>query len=94
VILSRNGRRITMRQVQRRLGEWLAKADVQGRFSPHGLRHTFATELYRRTRDVALVQAGAGACPHHLDDGLRPVRPAGRARGDRGGLTPVLSRPS
>ncbi len=60
LFLSRNGRRITMRQVQRRLGEWLERAGVQGRFSPHSLRHTFATELYRRTRDVALVQAALG----------------------------------
>jgi site-specific recombinase XerC len=49
-----------MRQVQRRLSQWLTKAGVQGRFSPHSLRHTFATELYRRTRDVALVQAALG----------------------------------
>jgi site-specific recombinase XerC len=36
-----------MRQVQRRLGQWLAQADVRGRVSPPSLRHTFPTELYR-----------------------------------------------
>ncbi len=60
VFLARGGQRVTIRQVQRRLSEWLARAGVQGRFSPHSLRHTFATELYRRTGDVALVQAALG----------------------------------
>jgi integrase/recombinase XerC len=60
IFLARGGRRITMRQVQRRLAQWLVTAGIQGRFSPHSLRHTFATELYHRTGDVALVRAALG----------------------------------
>src|SRR4030095_11947808 len=45
------------RHVERRFGQWLEKAGVRGRFSPHSLRHSFSLDLYRRTRDIALVQA-------------------------------------
>ena len=53
---TRQGRRLTVRQVRRRLGEWLEKAGVQRKVGPHGLRHAFALGLYARTGDVLLVQ--------------------------------------
>ncbi len=57
LFLARGGRRVSGRHVERLFGQWLEKAGVRGKFSPHSLRHSFALELYRRTRDIALVQA-------------------------------------
>jgi site-specific recombinase XerC len=55
----RFGRRISTRQAQRRLAQWLAKAGCPTR-SPHSLRHAFAQRLYRRTGDVLLVGRALG----------------------------------
>jgi integrase/recombinase XerC len=52
----RNGRALCARHAQRRLGIWCRKAGVERRISPHDLRHSFAISLYRRTRDLLLVQ--------------------------------------
>ena len=41
---TRQGRRLTVRQVRRGLGEWLEKAGVR-HVAPHGLRHAFALGL-------------------------------------------------
>ena len=51
---------LTPRHVQRRLQLWLERAGVRRAFSPHALRHTFATRLYRETRDLLLVQESLG----------------------------------
>lgn len=48
------------RQVARRLAMWLDRARVERRASPHSLRHSFATNLYNATRDIALVGAALG----------------------------------
>jgi site-specific recombinase XerD len=53
----RGSDRITTRHVQRRMGEWLKAAGISTAASPHWLRHGFATDLLRRTGDLALVQA-------------------------------------
>jgi site-specific recombinase XerC len=51
------GRRITARHTARRLGQWLAKAGIRMPASPHVLRHSFATSLYRRSGgDLLLVK--------------------------------------
>jgi len=47
---------ISARHAQRRLGIWCERAGVGRRISPHALRHSFAIGLYRRTRDLLLVQ--------------------------------------
>ena len=52
----RDGQRISVRQVQRRLGYWLLRADVERRATVHSLRHTFAVAVYRRTRDLNLTR--------------------------------------
>jgi site-specific recombinase XerC len=44
------------RHAQRRLGIWCMAAGVERRISPHDLRHSFAIRLYKRTRDLLLVQ--------------------------------------
>ncbi|MFN0007032.1 MAG: tyrosine-type recombinase/integrase [Planctomycetota bacterium] len=52
----RGGRALCARHAQRRLGIWCRKAGVERRTSPHDLRHSFAIRLYKRTRDLLLVQ--------------------------------------
>jgi integrase/recombinase XerD len=60
VFAGRDGGHLTPRHVQRRFEEWLAKAGVRGRYSPHSCRHSFALGLYERTGDVLLVQSALG----------------------------------
>lgn len=60
VFAGRDGGHLCPRHVQRRFEEWLAKAGVRGRYSPHSCRHSFALGLYERTGDVLLVQAALG----------------------------------
>lgn len=50
------GGRLSARCVQRRFQRWLARACVNRHATPHSLRHTFATDLYRATKDVLLVK--------------------------------------
>lgn len=56
----RHGRRLGVRQVQLRLAGWVEAAGVQGRVTPHALRHTFGTRLYTETRDLRRVQLALG----------------------------------
>ena len=37
-----------------------SKKSIGKRISPHTLRHTFATDLYRETKDIRLVQKALG----------------------------------
>jgi integrase/recombinase XerD len=60
IFAAREGERITTRQVARRLRRWLDEAGIQAPASPHTLRHSFATGLYRRTGDVLLVKEALG----------------------------------
>lgn len=50
------GRRMCPRHARRRFLGWLARAGIQRLASPHSLRHSFATTIYRRTGDIGLVQ--------------------------------------
>ena len=54
---NRDGDRVGTRHVQRRIEQWFSKAGVGHGASAHDLRHRFAMALYRRTRDLPLVQA-------------------------------------
>ena len=56
---SRHRRRLSIRQVARRLEYWLERAGCR-RASPHALRHSFGQGLYDRTGDPFLVQAALG----------------------------------
>jgi len=59
VFESRPGVAISDRHARRRIGVWMERAGVRA-VSPHGLRRTFGTDLYRRTRDVLLVREALG----------------------------------
>ena len=60
LFLSVWGRRLSSRHVGRLVEKRCAAAGIEKRISPHKLRHTFATHLYDRTRDLLLVQRALG----------------------------------
>jgi len=60
LFVSNQGRRLSVRQVQRSFDGWLAAAGIGKNISVHGLRHTFATSLLERTGNLALVQQSLG----------------------------------
>ena len=60
LFLSQLQKRITTRQIQRRLDQWITKTDIDKRITPHSLRHSFATGLYARTSNILVVQQALG----------------------------------
>jgi len=60
LFLSQLQNRITTRQIQRRLEQWIVKAAIDKRITPHSLRHSFATGLYARTSNIIVVQQALG----------------------------------
>ncbi len=56
LFLSNRRTRLSARQVQRIVAGWLAAAGIEKEITPHGLRHSFATHLYERSRDLLAVQ--------------------------------------
>lgn len=78
LFLSNRNTRITSRQVAFRVKHWVDKAGISKNISPHSLRHTFATELLRKTSNLRLVQKALGheylettkIYTHILDDEL------------------------
>jgi len=60
LFVSNQGRRLSVRQVQRSFDEWIRRAGIGKKISVHGLRHTFATNLLERTGNLALVQQSLG----------------------------------
>ncbi len=60
LFLSQLQKRITTRQIQRRIDQWIAKAGINKRITPHSLRHSFATGLYARTSNILVVQQALG----------------------------------
>jgi len=60
LFLSQIMNRITTRQVQRRLDQWISRTGIDKRVTPHTLRHTFATSVYARTSNLLAVQQALG----------------------------------
>lgn len=60
IFYSTRGRALSPRSLQYRFAFWLSRAGIHRRMSVHSLRHTFATLLYRLTRDVLLVSHALG----------------------------------
>ena len=63
LFLSNRGTRITGRQIERRFTHWLEWAGIDNtnrKLSVHSARHTFATTLYGRTKNLILVSKALG----------------------------------
>ncbi|TKI04170.1 tyrosine recombinase XerC [Martelella alba] len=56
VFVAKSGRRISMRNVQKRFAEWGVKQGVESHVHPHKLRHSFATHLLESSGDLRAVQ--------------------------------------
>lgn len=60
LFLSRNHKRITQRAVQLNLDKWIKESGIEGKYSPHSLRHTVGTELMKKTNNIRKVQEFLG----------------------------------
>ncbi len=56
LFVSRRGQRIATRTIRHLFRVWQDRAGLDRRFSFHALRHSALTNLYRRTRDIRVVQ--------------------------------------
>lgn len=56
LFISRLGRRISHRSVQKRMAEWGLKQGVASHISPHKLRHSFATHVLESSGNLRAVQ--------------------------------------
>lgn len=58
LFLSRQGNRINVRTVQMFVKKYAKKAGIKqaSKITPHKLRHTFASILYQKTKDLRIVQ--------------------------------------
>jgi integrase/recombinase XerC len=56
LFVGQSGRRLGARAIQRRIGRWAAKSDLNVPVHPHLLRHSFATHLLESSRDLRGVQ--------------------------------------
>lgn len=54
------GNRVQNRYVQQMVTRYTEKAGIEKNVSPHTLRHTFATDLYRATKNIRQVQKALG----------------------------------
>lgn len=59
LFVSRFGLRISARQMRTAFARWQNRAGIERPINFHGLRHTSLSTLYRRTKDLLLVQQQA-----------------------------------
>ena len=60
LFVSRTGTPLSVRDIQRLVADLARRARIDGKVTPHMLRHTFATRLIERGADVAAVAALLG----------------------------------
>lgn len=48
------------RYIQDMIARYARRAGITKRVSPHTLRHTFATDFYRKTKDAVVVKNALG----------------------------------
>lgn len=56
LFLSRQGKRISTRNVQKRFAEWGVRQGLNAHVHPHKLRHSFATHMLESSGDLRAVQ--------------------------------------
>jgi len=56
VFVGEGGRRLTARQIQRRVAHWARKQGIAQHVHPHMLRHSFASHLLESSSDLRAVQ--------------------------------------
>jgi site-specific recombinase XerD len=56
IFVSQKGNRLSTRQVRTAMKVWQERAGIERKVSFHGMRHSSCTNLYRRTKDIRLVQ--------------------------------------
>lgn len=56
MFLSSQGKRISMRNVQKRFAEWGVRQGLNSHVHPHKLRHSFATHMLESSGDLRAVQ--------------------------------------
>ncbi|AIX75208.1 MAG: tyrosine recombinase XerC [Mixta calida] len=56
LFVSKEGKRISVRNVQKRFAEWGVKQGVSSHVHPHKLRHSFATHMLESSGDLRAVQ--------------------------------------
>ncbi len=69
LFLSKQGRRISTRNVQNRMAKWGLKQGINSHINPHKLRHSFATHLLESSGNLRAVQALLG----HSDLGTTQI---------------------
>lgn len=93
VFVNKFGRRLTTRSVARMLEKYLKITGLDGRTTPHTLRHSFATHLLDRGADIRSVQELLGhkslvttqIYTHITTAGLREVYEKAHPRAKKGG---------
>lgn len=60
VFTTLKGSKVQSRYVQAMVKRLAGKAKIEKNISPHTLRHTFATDLYRKTKNIRMVQKALG----------------------------------
>jgi len=88
VFTTREGKPLNHRYVQDMVSNYSEKAGIDKDVHPHTLRHTFATDLYRETGKIRLVQKALGHADlsttmiytHIVDDELEDALKSFRAR--------------
>lgn len=60
VFTNRGGKQLVDRDIREMVVTYAAKAGIIKDISPHTLRHTFATDLLRETKNIRLVQKALG----------------------------------
>lgn len=56
LLMSRNGNRLSTRQLRHMFAVWLERAGIDQQYTFHSLRHCACSNLYRRTKDLRIVQ--------------------------------------
>lgn len=54
------GGRVSPRYLQQMVKRMVARAGIEKDIHPHSLRHTFATDLYRKTKNLRITQKALG----------------------------------